>query len=309
MYHYVHDSEPLLPGNIGGLSRHDFVRQIDRLCQELEPTDWPSLYAWMQGRGSIPPRSFLLTFDDALADHARNVLPILNERGLRGVFFVPGSVLTSHQLLSAHAVHMLLASVGDEQLLRELEAHVRSRTEGSTLLDKLDTVAAAAMYAYESPRRARIKYLVTMVLPPDLRDEAVTALFERHVGSPVRWARRWYLGWDDLVAMQSSGHAVGGHGFSHEPYLRLAPARRRQDAGHVAAILNDGLGPDIRPFSFPYGSFDDDSCAACAAAGFAHCFTTESTWITPDCNVMCLPRVDTIHIAAALKEEPSCANT
>ncbi|MFQ5590589.1 MAG: hypothetical protein ACE5HE_05455, partial [Phycisphaerae bacterium] len=84
MYHYVHDPESSKCANVAGLTVSAFAAQLDELTRTLSPTDWPSLYACLQGRGSLPRRSFLLTFDDGLADHADVVLPMLEERGLHG---------------------------------------------------------------------------------------------------------------------------------------------------------------------------------------------------------------------------------
>ena len=114
MYHYVHDRKPFVPGaasakadGICGLTADQFTAQIQQLGRELEPIDWPSLYAWSNGRGTIPERCFLLTFDDGLDDHWKTVVPILQEFSLRGTFFVPGSILASsrHDAFPDQQIH------------------------------------------------------------------------------------------------------------------------------------------------------------------------------------------------------------
>lgn len=323
MYHYVHDGDPLdeTGGSEGrqgvrGLTLTDFRAQLDRLCGILEPTDWPSLYAWRHGRGAIPHRSFLLTFDDGLADHARTVLPILKDRGLRGVFFVPGAILTTHRMLSAHAIHLLLSRLSESELIAGLRHYLVQQAAEGEWLAKLDAVmgepdersdpAAQAMYDYESPIRARLKHWLTMTLPIELRVSAVHTLFERHVGSSARWARHWYLSWDDLVKLQSCGHTIGGHGFAHEAYSRLTAAQCRQDVLRVSTVLSQGLGTDLRPFSFPYGSLGGGLESNLRDAGFAHAFSTESRWLCTGDDLYGLPRVDTIHLETALNEEMTC---
>lgn len=314
MYHYVRDTEslprpglPSVPRAIASLSASELRAQLDHLCRVMEPITWPMLYAWTCGRGSIPHRCFLLTFDDGLADHARTVEPILRERGLRGVFFVPGVVMASRVLLSAHAIHLLLATVDSQTFERELvEALGRLDEQYATALRSVDMEAATAMYHYESPQRARLKYFLTITLPVDVRTAAVDSMFLKLIGSPARWAQHWYLGWDDLARLESLGHTIGGHGHTHEPYSRLTPAQRRSDADQVAMVLRSGLGPDIRPFSFPYGRYDTDACTACREAGFAHAFTTESRHLTGSDNVLTLPRYDTIDVAATLQKGTAC---
>lgn len=306
MYHYIHDDKPWRCGGIAGLTTGEFRAQLDRLCSTLEPVDWPTLFAWRLGRGSIPNRCFLLTFDDGLIDHAETVLPILQERDLRGVFFVPGRVLTGYHMLPAHAIHVLMSAMGEahfrDELLLEL---TRQGIDEETAL-KVDPAAAEAMYHYESPARAHLKYLLTKVLPIETRDLVVDRLFERHIGSSARWARHWYMSWDDLVALESSGHTVGGHGYLHEPYDRLSAEECRCDVARVATVLRDGLGPDKRPFSYPYGSVTDMASVACAAVGFPHAFTTRQAMLTADGDLHHLPRFDTIAVTASLQTGLLC---
>ena len=314
MYHYVRDEDSLprpgAPGpfeGVRGLTTGEFAGQLDRLGAAMEPIDWPRLYAWMVGRADLPDRSFLLTFDDGLIDHVESVLPALDARGLRGVFFIPGSVLTGHRMLSAHAIHLLLSALGDEGLSQELFKQLHAADSATNWAAQFQSVAdatdsnAAKVYDYESPARARLKYFLNMELPIELRAAAIDALFERHIGSSARWARHWYLGWNDLVRMQSAGHTIGGHGFLHEPYGRLSPSEIRKDVTRASMVLRQGLGADLRPFSYPYGSTSGPVYDACREAGFVHAFTTQRHWLTRGFDSMQLPRFDAIHVSAALR--------
>lgn len=314
MYHYVHDVAPLprtgmlnTPPAITGLTTSEFRRQLDQLSTQLEPIDWPTLFAWTCGRGSIPDHCFLLTFDDGLRDHVENVLPILEERRLRGAFFVPGKVLTSQTLLSAHMLHILLATLDDDTLEGAMQDYFTGDDAGHVeAMASVDLSAARQMYGYESASRARLKYGLTMCLPIEVRNRMLEHVFRQFIGSPKRWGEHWYLGWDDLANMQTLGHTIGGHGFRHEPYNRLSPNEIRSDISRTANVLRDGLGADIRPFSYPYGRFDDRVCVACRDVGFAHAFTTQSKWSTHQDDVLSLPRVDTIHVATQLGEDAVC---
>ncbi len=315
MYHYVHDVDALTrPESVGsyrgvvGPSAGEFASQLDELGRTHEPIDWPMLYAWMNGRESIPRRSFLLTFDDGLTDHAETVFPILEDRKLRGVFFVAGAVLTQQRLLCAHATHILLSRMDAETLLYKLRDElVTLGAEAQTLAlfepEAANNSQATKLYHYESPVRAYLKYLLTIDLPIELRDKALEQVFHAEVGSPSRWARHWYLGWDDVVKMQSAGHTIGGHGYTHNSYARLSPAAVRRDIARCALTLRDGLGPDMRPFSFPYGGIPESGAEKLAEAGFVHAFTTQSKFLEPGCDPLRIPRIDTIHVATRLNEE------
>lgn len=314
MYHYVHDVEPLPrikpsgpTSGVRGLTRKDFGAQIDRLCREMEPIDWPALFAWTQGRRSLPDRSFLLSFDDGLADHAQHIFPILEQRGIRGTFFVPGSVLTSRRLLPAHAVHLLLGTIDEQQFEREALQYLRERYGHDAVPSPGEMQDPQQLYDYETPLRARLKHYLTMVLPASMRDEAVSWLFEKYIGSTARWAQHWYMGWDQLVEMQSRGHTIGGHGYMHEPFSRMTQAQRCTDLKRSAEVLSAGLGADMRPFSYPLGRHDRASRQACRDAGFIQAFTTEANWVSRGVDTFQLPRVDTIGVTALLDGKTTCA--
>jgi len=319
MYHYVHDSDSLsrpcssgVTEGVCGRSVSDFCAQLDELCRRLEPTDWPALVAAMEGRESIPRESFLLTFDDGLADHAEVVLPMLEDRGLHGVFFVPGAVLATHKMLPAHALHLLLSTLGAAEVVGEWRSSLKESAGSQAWLNLLDgvpgpdAVAAEALYGYESPELARLKYLVAMKLPINLRNQTIEKMFEKHVGSSARWSRHWYLGWDDLARLESLGHTIGGHGYRHDAYARMNAEETRDDVLRCAAVLRDGLGADRRPLSYPYGSFTEAAKSALAEAGFVHAFTTEQGWVRADAEPFRMPRYDTIHVQAAWGKTTTC---
>lgn len=312
MYHYVRDPQSGHPSSggfhpgINALTPAAFERQLDQLCASLEPIDWPTLYAWTCGRRHIPDRCFLLTFDDGLADHAETVAPILQDRGLRGAFFVSGTVLAEHRMLSAHAVHLLLSVLGGEAIASEIERSLRDRNFGDATLTDAESAAADSMYHYETQTVRRLKYALTMKLPPDLRSAVVDELFERHIGSTAQWARHWYLGWDDLTRMQSAGHTIGGHGYLHEPYQRFTADQVQRDIRNAAAVLREGLGPEVRPFSYPFGSVPAQASEFCTAAGFVHGFTTRPAWLQTGDDPHRFPRFDTIAVETALEEEIEC---
>ena len=66
------------------------------------------------------------------------------------------------------------------------------------------------------------------------------------------------------------------------------------------------LGPDARPFSYPYGSYNNYAVAACIDAGFVHGFTTHRAWVELCADPHRLPRFDTTDVNAVLREKLTC---
>ncbi len=306
MYHYVRPG-PIEPNDgIRGLTAAAFSDQLACLCRQLEPITWAEFCSWKGGRGTIPRRSFLVTFDDGLSDHFFTVVPTLEEFGISGTFFVPGAVLESPVMLPAHRIHLLLRALGTDGMIRELREAWPALGLAGAFPDTGADEQVQQMYGYENASLAGLKYTLTMTLPIDTRNKLLESIFANHVGDEETWSRRWYLGWNHLVHMQSLGHTIGGHGFSHEPLTRLTPVQRDADVSKSFAILEDGLGSARRPFSYPYGCVDEGIVGSCSRSGFEIGYTTQSDWCLAGHNALESPRVDTIHVGAALKGLQLC---
>lgn len=307
MYHYVHDrfsgfeAIPHEGRGVRGLTIAEFEAQLDLLTAQLEPLDWTALWTGLRGKKDLPSRSFLLTFDDGLREHAEIVLPILERRGLKGVFFVPGSVLSKPRMLSAHLVHLLLEALGEDKLIADIRNTLASSSTNPDLT-QTDDALALKIYHYESPQLARLKFLLTMKLPLPTRTSVISRLFERHIGPQQEWTARWYLQADQVRELHALGHTVGGHSFGHEPYGRLDAAALERDIGRSAFAIQDILGSGQRPFAYPFGSVHPKASSFLNAAGFVRAFGTTPTWIVPESPSMNLPRVDTIRVEAELQE-------
>ncbi|MCC7291149.1 MAG: polysaccharide deacetylase family protein [Phycisphaerales bacterium] len=306
MYHYVRTrGEPISRG-VRGLSPSAFEEQLDELSRWGEPLSWEAFARCFCGKGELPRRSFLLTFDDGLLDHVEVVAPILGERGLRGLFFVPGRVLHEPRVLSAHQVHLLLSIRTPEELYENVAAALARLAPGDDWLDGMNPVQAERLYAYESPERARLKHLLTGVLPISLRNHVLADLFARHVGSSAEWSRKWYLSPAQVVELHRAGHTIGGHSYAHEPLARLTRTELEHDVHRSARTLADLLGDAPRPFSYPFGSFNDDVIDGVRQAGFCAAVTTQSRPAHPADEAFALPRIDTIHVSAHLESEKPC---
>ncbi len=89
-YHGVlpEEYEPVDPAFDGNLIRPEVLRQQLRLLKShynvISPED---ALAWLQGN-ELPPRAVLLTCDDGLLNHLTDMLPVLQQEGVKCLFFV-----------------------------------------------------------------------------------------------------------------------------------------------------------------------------------------------------------------------------
>jgi peptidoglycan/xylan/chitin deacetylase (PgdA/CDA1 family) len=143
------------------------------------------------------------------------------------------------------------------------------RAEGFWQEEVFDAVLAGAGGA---PAEAQATVAALDRLAPEARAERLAALPRRAL--PRRMADA-----AGLAALERAGIAIGGHGHSHEPLIRVAdPAAEFRACRETLARL--GLGGDRPAFSFPHGQTSPALIAAARAAGFGLCFTSAPT-LTP----------------------------
>lgn len=307
MYHYVRDRAGPITRGVRGLSVEAFERQLDELTAWGEPVDGPMLADWLTGEGDIPRRAFALTFDDGLLDHVEVAAPILQRRGLTGTFFVPGRVLVEPCVLPAHQTHLLMGAVGVEnleQMVRRAWRAAAAKQAGAPEPDpQIDEAAARAAYPYETPAAARLKTLLMRVIPPDVRCNILDALFAEHVGSRTHGWRRWYVSREQARDLAGAGHVLGGHGYSHEPLASLSHDALESDLARMRCALEGLTGRAPQVMSYPYGSVNAGVRRAVHAAGVRLAMATRSRLARWGEDALAVPRVDTIHVSAAICDE------
>lgn len=95
-YHSVRHDPPLLDAYIPLDISHAsdvFRMQMAYVARNCTPISLNDVPAYLQGRLPLPNRAVIITFDDGFRDNYEVAAPILEECGLRGVFYVPTSAV------------------------------------------------------------------------------------------------------------------------------------------------------------------------------------------------------------------------
>jgi peptidoglycan/xylan/chitin deacetylase (PgdA/CDA1 family) len=177
LYHHVGPRVPDPRYASLSISTEQFERQIRWLARNgyvgIQPADW---LVWCGGRGTLPPKAVLLTFDDGYADFPDHALPILQRWGFGAVVFVitkkiaatnswDGAVLMSASQIrecsklgiefGAHSrTHQNLTLLSDARLRDELRG---SREDLSAIIGAQVT-SFAYPYGYSNEQvRARVR--------------------------------------------------------------------------------------------------------------------------------------------------------
>ena len=121
MYHYTRDLINSRYPNIKGLDVSAFRKQIEFFKNKFNVVTMEEVISCAEGKSELPENAVLLTFDDGYIDNYTYALPILEDAGIQGSFFIPGKTFATHRLLDVNKIHYILAVADINNLVVDLK--------------------------------------------------------------------------------------------------------------------------------------------------------------------------------------------
>jgi peptidoglycan/xylan/chitin deacetylase (PgdA/CDA1 family) len=296
MYHYVRDLSRTAFPRIKGMSCDGFYAQVEWLRAHFEMATLEAGIEFLQGRYRPKRDLCLLTFDDALKDHSKNVLPILSDRKIQGIFGIITGSVEEHTVAPVHMNHFLAASLDFAEYRSRFLAKLRETAPSVAAVLRVDANEAQRSYPLDTREEAVFKFLVNFVVPGDLRDRVIRELFTEHLGAEEEFAKQLYMSWSEIRELQLNGMAIAGHTHQHRPLSALTPGELQKDIQTCRALLDRNIrSQGLFPFSYPYGkrnSYSTDVIGELRNAGFHCAFDTESGSNLTGCDLYALHRID-----------------
>jgi len=228
-------SESLFDRGLWSADTAAFTDQI-RFCKSqldlISPDDLPRVLA--QGSG----RYALITFDDGYRDNYEIAFPILKAERAPATFFIATGFVDSPR-----------ASWWDE-----IAWMVRT-----SKLDRIELSGwVSAPITFDEPDREKaVRTLLRAykVMPEEITGRYLDAIAEAtgsgRYGGDV--GSGFWMNWDMLREMKSSGMTVAGHSVTHPILARAPRERQRDEIFGCATRLAEELGEPMSYFSYPVG--------------------------------------------------------
>ncbi len=301
-YHYVRDLPRTRFPRIKGMLLDDFRGQVKALPDVYEMATLESAIEFLGGKYTPRRDLCLMTFDDGLREHYADVMPILAEEQIQGLFFLISSCLEEGVVAPVHMNHFLMAHLGFGAYRNAFEKTVQQLGYAEQLETQTDAAVFQRTYPLDSNEVARFKYFFNFVLPPRIRDLAVKTLFEAYLGEERAFGQELYLNWNEAREMQRAGMIIGGHSHEHRPLATLRYSELYRDLTQNWELIQKNLGPqNIWPFSYPYGksdSFNRNTVEILRQLGYRFSLCTEPGNNLPGIDLFAVRRVDCKDIMA-----------
>jgi peptidoglycan/xylan/chitin deacetylase (PgdA/CDA1 family) len=288
--------EPMDPTWDGNLIDAEMLRRQLRLLKAryhvIEPQD---LLSWCTSGRELPPLSVLLTCDDGLRNNLTDMLPVLQEEGVRCLFFVTGaSAADEPAWLWYEELALILhgarsgpfeISGGGIAISGELGTREGRQATWWRAVKRLSQIDAESRRAFLCAAHDQLKVNDGMNSGGD--------------DSP-RHLRFQLLRRAELVQLDSAGMTIGAHTLSHPMLSQSPPEVARAEIAESRSKLENALGKPVWAFAYPFGdaeSLTPEVLAIPKQVGYEAAFLNIGGGLGANIPRFAIPR---IHVTAAM---------
>lgn len=274
LYHRIaaHSDRPYLErGGVPVTPPDSFRRQLRELFRHgAQFLTFADLAAGERPATNRP--GFVITFDDGFRDNFTVGCPILDEFGIRAVFFVATAMIERATLLWEHRLYRL----ADDP---ERRARLRSLVEKRLVIEASDSNVLWILRGLASARTC---------------DELIAEVDNGEL--PAAESQAIYPRWEDLRRAADSGHQIGSHTVHHRMRHTLTAAEFLEELSASKAALEAGLQRETTAFSYPYNDYFFGDDELCRQAGYQQAATVDGGRLKAKPDWFWIPRL-TIHRA------------
>ena len=253
-YHRIDhpEADPDLEPGLISATPDAFRSQLELIGRRYRPVSLDQFLAATRGEAQLPPRSVLLTFDDAYEDFARQAWPILRAYGVPATLFVPTAYPDAATAgFWWDRLHAALARTDR----RELQIRPFGRLDLST--------RPARRVAYKRCR-THVKTL------PHAEAMAFVDRLTSRLAEVPRLDR--VLSWATLRKLSAEGVAVCPHSHQHALLNRLDRDERERDLVTARQRFRESMHFDRPVMAYPANAVDDAVMEDVARVGYTCAF-------------------------------------
>jgi peptidoglycan/xylan/chitin deacetylase (PgdA/CDA1 family) len=238
---------PALDGN---LVRADSLRrQLQLLTKRYHMITPEDFLDWSEEKLSLPPRSILVTCDDALRNTMTEMVPILQEFGVSCLFFATGaSAEEMPSMLWYEELYLMLLDASEPITLSLLEAGVsigpiapnEKHSCWWNLVERLSPFNGQSRRGFLNQIREQLR------LAENWR--------EQFFQDPILAARFLTLDRAGLRQLAAAGMSIGAHSLSHPILARASEELAWQEISESRNVLEKALGQRVWAFGYPFGT-------------------------------------------------------
>ena len=238
---------PTLDGNL--VLADSLRRQLSLLKQRYNVITPADFLGWLEEKLTLPPRSILLTCDDALRNTLTEMVPILQEFGVSCLFFATGaSADETPAMLWYEELYLLLLDAGDPVSLTLSDTgsiSVAPIAPDQRHASWWNLVKHLSRFDRESRRRFLDQIRNQLRFSENWSEQYVQ-------DSPLA-ARFLILDRAGLRQLAAAGMTIGAHSLSHPILARTSDELAWREISESRSVIENALGNTVWAFGYPFG--------------------------------------------------------
>lgn len=297
MYHYVRDLKNSGYPEIRGLDITLFRQQIAYLEKNYTFVGMQDVIDAVYGGKRLPENAIMLSFDDGYIDHYTNVFPILANKGISGLFAMPGKIIKEGKVLDVNKIHFILASTSIGQIKKELLIKLdECRKLGFSIPDDEELYHTYAVASrFDSADTIFVKRILQSAINENVRNRIVDQLFKEFVtDNESAFASELFMSMEQIKTMKKYNMYFGLHGYEHYWFNRLTEMEYMQDINSALDVFDGVIDRDNWVFVYPYGATQENMLSYCKSIHCVAGLTVEPKVAYLDqIDPLLIPRFDT----------------
>jgi peptidoglycan/xylan/chitin deacetylase (PgdA/CDA1 family) len=266
-----------------------FRRQLHRLKAHYNVIAPEDLLSWREEQRPLPPRAVLLTCDDGLLNNLADMLPILQEEGLKCLFFVTAASAGDKRSMLWYEDLFLLLFHTTARRVEISRAGVAMKSELGSAKQRRAIWWSWVKQLSRCDLATRNEFLAEM------RQQLASASWQGFDPANVVSCRRFCLMTsDELRQLSLAGMTIGAHSISHPLLSQMPLALARAEIAGSRERLESSLLERIWAFAYPFGdslSVTPEVLALPGQLGFATAFLNFGGGLGVSLPAYALPRI------------------
>jgi peptidoglycan/xylan/chitin deacetylase (PgdA/CDA1 family) len=256
----------------------------------ISPQDF---LGWSAGELSLPPRSILMTCDDAIRNTLTEMVPILRDLGISCLFFATGASAEDVPSMRWYEELYLMLLGASEPITLDIPA--AGVSIGSiTPNEKHSSWWRLVEQLSQFDGKLRRRFL------DQIRDQLRLAQnwSSRFVQEPTLAARFLTLDRSGLAQLLAAGMTIGAHTLSHPILSKASEELAWREISESRVVLEKVLGRSVWAFGYPFGNaatVTGRDLKITERAGFRCAFMNTGGGLGAEINRFAVPRV---HVTA-----------
>lgn len=260
MYHYVRDLKHSRYPRIKGMDISNFRQQIAFFKENYMAVSMEQVLEAYETGMELPENAVLLTFDDGYIDHYTFVFPILEEAGIKGVFFIPGNIITERRMMDVNKIHYIFASTDMSHLLPDvlerLDYYRGHEFDYPSNEDLFHEYGIANRW--DTAETIFIKRVLQNAISEKVRNLIISDLLKSQLEGVTeeQLAHELYLSEDQIRTMRRHGMHIGVHGYGHYWLNKLPEKDLEGDIVKAIEALEPYIDNKKWIMNYPYGGYN-----------------------------------------------------